>query len=110
VKKKTPGMMFLIGFAITVAYVYVVAAVIVRLSSIISPLQHLRMVFGIIVYKFAGDGMMAPGEHGAVRRFFDIAFGIGFCCVEVVLCRLGVVRRCLLMIVNGFLVFSCQVR
>ena len=82
---------------------YLYLSFIVRLSSIVGPLQHLCVVFGIIGYKFAGDGMMTPGEHGAVRPFFGVAFCIGFCRFQMVLCRLGVVRRCLLMIVNGFL-------
>ena len=65
------------------------------------------MVFGIVVYKFPGDGMVAPGKHGTMRRFFNIAFGIGFCRVEVVLCCFGVMRRCLLMIFNCFFMPRC---
>jgi hypothetical protein len=83
---------------------WLVAAVILWRSAVIRPLQHLSMMFGVVIYKFTGDSVVTPREHGAVRRFFDIPFSVGFCCIEVVLCGLGVVNRCPLMIVNGFFV------
>jgi hypothetical protein len=67
------------------------------------------MVFGIIVDELPGDGMATPGKHSAVRRFFDVAFGIGLCRVEVMPCRLGVVRRCLLMIVYCLFIIGCAI-
>jgi len=60
------------------------------------------MVFCVIVYEFACDGMVTPCEHSAMRSFFDVALGIKLCRLQMVLCRLCMVRRCLLMIFDCF--------
>lgn len=61
------------------------------------------MVFGILVDEFSCDSMMTPGQHSAVCGFFDIAFGIGFCRVEVMFCCFCMMSGRPLMILNCFL-------
>jgi hypothetical protein len=62
------------------------------------------MMFGVVIYKFTGDGMMAPGQHCAVRSLLGVPFGKEFCGLEVVPGRLCMMGCRLGMIVNAFFV------
>ena len=69
---------------------------------IIGPLQHLSVMFGIVIYKLTGDCMMTPGQHSTMSGFLEISIGIGFCSLQMMFGRLSMVHRCLLMIGDCF--------
>ena len=69
---------------------------------IIGPLQHLSVMFGIVIYKFTGDCVMTPGQHSTMSGFLEVSFGIGFGRFQMVPGRLCMMRRRLLMIGDCF--------